>query len=75
MPPSAADLARAQRLVAEEQRLVQAQRTLIASLAAHGRDTGAAEALLQQMLSTLAIMEKTRDWIKAAIVVANQNSK
>ena len=75
IPPSAADLARAQRLVAEEQRLVQAQRTLIASLAAHGRDSRTAEALLQQMLSTLAIMEKTRDRIKAAIVVANQNSK
>ena len=52
---------------------MQAQRTLIASLAAQDRDTGAAEALLQQMLLTLAIMEKTRDRIKAAIVIANQN--
>jgi hypothetical protein len=74
MPPSTSDLARAQRLVAEEQRLVDAQRTLIRTLAAEGRNTEAAESLLQQMLATLAIMEKTHDRIKVAMA-ANQNSK
>jgi len=58
----------------EERHLVDAQRRLIASLAATGRDTHAAESLLQEMLSTLASMEKTRDRIKAAMA-ANQNSR
>ena len=75
MPPSAADLVRVQRLVANEQQRVGAQRVLIASLRSQGRNTEAAERQLEQMLSTLAIMEETRDRIKAAVVVANQNSK
>ena len=74
MPPSTSDLARAQRLVADEQYLVDAQRILIADLVAKGSNTEAADNLLQQMLSTLAIMEKTHDRIKAAMA-ANQNSK
>jgi hypothetical protein len=75
IPPSAADLIRVQRLVANEQQRVAAQRVLIASLRSQSRDTEAAERQLEQMLSTLAVMEETRDRIKAAVVVANQNSK
>ena len=54
-----------------------AQRVLIASLRSQGHNTEATERQLEleQMLSTLAIMEETRDRIKAAVVVANQNSK
>ena len=72
--PSASDLARAQQLAANERHLVDAQRRLITSLAAQGRDIAAAKNLLQEMLATLASLEERRDRIKAA-VVANLNSK
>jgi len=71
--PTTDDLIRAQQLIRDERRLIDAQRNLVAALTAHGSNTGAAESLLQQMLATLAHMEETRDRIKAAMP-ANQNS-